>query len=86
MRILDERNLSVFETDMSDGAVPSTLFVTTLAQDVSRSVDLLLIADEISSQCAAASFDPLTCQLDQHSSACSSIALLSDCMKPVAGF
>ena len=52
-------NVSVVETDISDAAVPSSLFVITLAQDGSRSVDLLLIADEHSSHCAVARFDPL---------------------------
>ena len=79
-------HFGVFEADAPDAAVPSTLFNTALAQDVSQGVDLLLIAGEASSHCVAASFDQLTRHLDQQLGAKPRIVLLSDCMSPVSGF
>ena len=79
-------HFGVFEADAPDAAVPSTLFNTALAQEVSQGVDLLLIAGEASSHCVAASFDQLTRYLDQRSGPRPRIVLLSDCMSPVPGF
>ena len=79
-------HFGVFEADAPDDAVPSTLFNTALAQDVSHGVELLLIAGEASSHCVAASFDQLTRHLDQQPGPWPHIVLLSDCMSPVSGF
>jgi nicotinamidase-related amidase len=79
-------HFGVFEADAPDAGVPSTLFNSALARDLTEGVSLLLLAGEASSHCVAASFDQLTRYLDQQPGARPRIVVLSDCMSPVTGF
>ena len=77
-------HFGVFEADAPDAAVPSTLFNTTLAAQVSEGVALLLIAGQASSHCVAASYRQLAGYLKDKPRP--RIVILSDAMSPVPGF
>jgi nicotinamidase-related amidase len=82
-------HFGVFEADAPDAAVPSTLFNTALATQVSaEGVDLLLIAGQASSHCVAASYRQLAGYLKDKppKSFKPRIVILSDAMSPVPGF
>ncbi len=78
-------HFGVFEADAPDAAVPSTLFNTALAAQVSEQVDLLLIAGQASSHCVAASYRQLAGYLKDKPKP-PRIVILTDAMSPVPGF
>ena len=77
-------HFGVFEADAPDAAVPSTLFNTALAAQVSAGIELLLIAGQASSHCVAASYRQLAGYLKDRPKP--RIVILSDAMSPVPGF
>ncbi|CAN5185273.1 hypothetical protein BH11PSE10_BH11PSE10_11840 [soil metagenome] len=77
-------HFGVFEADAPDAAVPSTLFNTALAAQVTESVGLLLIAGQASSHCVAASYRQLAGYLKDRPKP--RIVILTDAMSPVPGF
>ena len=79
-------HFGVFEADAPDLTVPSTTFNTALANQLTKGVELLLIAGEAGSHCVAASVDQLMRHLDQATSPRPQVVLLTDCMSPVPGF
>ena len=77
-------HFGVFEADAPDAAVPSTLFNTALAGQVSENVGVLLIAGQASSHCVAASYRQLAGYLKHRPKP--RIVILTDAMSPVPGF
>lgn len=77
-------HFGVFEADAPDATVPSTLFNTALAGQVSQGVELLLIAGQASSHCVAASYRQLAGYLKDKRKP--RIVILTDAMSPVPGF
>lgn len=79
-------HFGVFEADAPDAAVPTTLFNTALAAQVSaEGVELLLIAGQASSHCVAASYRQLAAYLKDKPRK-PRLVILSDAMSPVPGF
>lgn len=80
----------IFEADTPLQDVPSTRFNTALAKELTRGVDLLLVAGEASSHCVAASVEQLLAAIRSgripQPEDSFEIALLRDCMSPVSGF
>jgi nicotinamidase/pyrazinamidase len=79
-------HFGVFEADAPVPAVPGTQFNRALAASLASGADLVVIAGEASSHCVAASHDQFLRFLAKSPAFAPRVALLRDCMSPVAGF
>ena len=79
-------HFGVFEADAPVPSVPGTQFNRGLAAAVASGADLVAIAGEASSHCVAASYDQFMRFLAKSPAFAPRVALLRDCMSPVAGF
>ncbi|SNS49913.1 Nicotinamidase-related amidase [Noviherbaspirillum humi] len=76
----------VFEAEVPVDSEENTQFNRRLATDLLSGADLLLVAGEASSHCVAASVEQLLRFAPAFSGKLPKIALIGDCMSPVAGF